>query len=276
MTTRYRKRMRNFVSGVIGFTILGLYPLLGLAQGEENPAVGQFAPVASNAIVDRVSSASIAPGTTITMSNWRDYRAFMPDGMIALFEGAYYWKMPPDVQMVVGPTVIHPLTKGCVNATAKYSPQVRLVTQPDGGLTISGYTAGEPFPGPQEPHKGWKILANLWFRYEPHLVVNTANNLGFGCTQDSLGSINCQKSLWVYRRLSYNTDPGTPMTTPGGEGKFLTEWGMIEQPEQMRYTATLTIVYTDLNKSQDRYHLQARLASLRGALYRRALRHERC
>jgi len=31
----------------------------------------------------------------------------MPDGMAALFNGAYYWKMASDVRMEVGPTVIY-------------------------------------------------------------------------------------------------------------------------------------------------------------------------
>ena len=54
---------------------------------------------------------AIAPGTVITMANWQQYKAFMPDGMAALFEGKYFWKMPPDVRMEVGPTIIHPLPK---------------------------------------------------------------------------------------------------------------------------------------------------------------------
>lgn len=35
----------------------------------------------------RNSSASIPIGTTIKMQNWRTYRGFMPDGMVAFFEG---------------------------------------------------------------------------------------------------------------------------------------------------------------------------------------------
>jgi hypothetical protein len=43
------------------------------------------------------------------MQNWRQYQQYMPDGMVALFEGQYFWKMPDDVLMDVGPTIIHPL-----------------------------------------------------------------------------------------------------------------------------------------------------------------------
>src|ERR1700733_4327995 len=82
---------------------------------------------------------SIAPGTIITMQNWQTYRDFMPDGMVAFFEGKYFWKMPADVQMPVGPTVIHPLPASYMDATEKYSAQVRITELPDGGLTLRGY-----------------------------------------------------------------------------------------------------------------------------------------
>src|SRR5271163_2343339 len=118
---------------------------------------------------DGVSDASIA-GATITMQNWRDYQKYMPDGLAALFEGKYFWRMPADVEMQVGPTIIHPLPKNYVEATEKYSGQVKVVELPNGGLTLSGYSGGVPFPNPTEPHQGWKILANLWFRYLPHLT----------------------------------------------------------------------------------------------------------
>jgi len=64
--------------------------------------------------IGRISSPAsdgIPPGTIITTQNWLNYRQFMPEGMAALFEGKYFWKMPPDVQMKVGPTVLNPLPK---------------------------------------------------------------------------------------------------------------------------------------------------------------------
>src|SRR6516225_6370312 len=51
------------------------------------------------------------PGTVITMRNWQRYRGYMSTGMQALFEGKYFWKMPADVQIEVGPTVIDPLPR---------------------------------------------------------------------------------------------------------------------------------------------------------------------
>src|SRR5580698_1445532 len=71
------------------------------------------------------SGDTIPPGTAITMANWQNFKQFMPDGMVALFEGTYSWKMPADVRMEVGPTVLHPLPKNYLDATEKYSNQVK-------------------------------------------------------------------------------------------------------------------------------------------------------
>src|SRR5229473_6713424 len=71
-----------------------------------------------------VQEDSIPPGTRITMQNWQNYKQFMPDGMIWLFEGKYFWKMSPDVVINVGPTVIHPLPKTYREATERYARQV--------------------------------------------------------------------------------------------------------------------------------------------------------
>jgi Protein of unknown function (DUF1329) len=107
----------------------------------------------------------IPPGTMITMANWTQYRDFMPDGMVGLFEGKYFWKMPPDIRIEVAPTEIHPLPKNYLAATEKHASQLQIIELPGGGLTLNGYMGGIPFPNPQEPHKGWKVLADLWFRY---------------------------------------------------------------------------------------------------------------
>jgi hypothetical protein len=141
------------------------------------------------------------------MQNWQQFQQYMPDGMVALFEGKYFWKMPADVKMEVGPTIIHPLPKTYMEATEKYSGQVHLVDLPDGALTLSGYQGGVPFPNPAEPHQGWKVLANVWYRYLPHLIVDSYGN---GCSIDRTGSVTCEAAQIVNRQLAFNTDPNTP------------------------------------------------------------------
>jgi len=44
--------------------------------------------------LEAADPAVIPPGAKITIKNWQQYKAFMPDGMIALFEGNSGWKMP--------------------------------------------------------------------------------------------------------------------------------------------------------------------------------------
>jgi hypothetical protein len=86
--------------------------------------------------------------------------------------------------MTAGPTVIHPLPAGYMAATERYRPNTKLVELPGGGLTMSRYQGGIPFPNPTEPHRRWKLLADFWYRYIPRIVVNTPENPGFTCTLD--------------------------------------------------------------------------------------------
>ena len=157
----------------------------------------------TSATRSNVGSDTIAPGTVITMANWQQYRDFMPDGLIGLFEGKYSWQMPPDIRIEIAPTVIHPLPKNYLAATEKYSAQVRIVERPDGSLLLQNYMGGIPFPNPQEPHKGWKVLQNLWYRYGPSLLVD---HHAPGCAISGSGNLNCQAFDAVTRQLAYNTD----------------------------------------------------------------------
>src|SRR5216684_3654088 len=133
---------------VIGaLLILVLFVLTAATGPTAIAASGNTITGAPNAL-DHVppSANSIPPGTIITTQNWQNYRQFMPDGMAAMFEGKYFWKMPADVQMKVGPTIIHPLPPSYLAATEKYSGQNKLIELPTGGLTIQGYQGGMPFP----------------------------------------------------------------------------------------------------------------------------------
>jgi hypothetical protein len=220
------------------------------APARRNPVSAGINPATDSREVDGGGAGMIPPDTTITMQNWQRYRQYMPDGMIALFEGEYSWKMPADVIMEVGPTIIHSLPPNYLAATEKYSGQVRIIELPSGGLNLTGYQGGIPFPSPAEPHKGWKVLANLWFRYIPHLAVDT---YGQGCYMDGYHNINCNAGILIFRQLSFNTDSGVPSTIPGGEGKYFTDYFETVEPEQDRYNANLKIDYTDLARPEDSY-----------------------
>lgn len=197
---------------------------------------------------DAAGAAPIPPGTKITTANWRQYQQFMPDGMVALFQGGQSWKMPDDVEIDVGPTIIHPLPKGYAEATEKYAEQVRLQSLDGGAHTLIGYVAGAPFPNPSGPDAGWEILADNWFRYAPHLTVSTPEHPISECTQDGFGNISCEQEMYVDRYLSHVTDPGVPMTDAAADGRFETRFGMVLAPEQRKYTTTLSIFFDDLTK----------------------------
>lgn len=197
---------------------------------------------------------TIPPGTKITNQNWQQYKQFMPVGMIDLFQGTYFWKMPSDVEMDVGPTVSHPLTKDYMDASEKYGGQTRVVHDPDGTMNIENYVAGAPFPNPQEPDKGYKILADVWFPNEPPLIVlSPSSGYGSFCTADRFGNHACTLTSVVYRQLAYNSDPSVPRTNTQANGSWYTEWLMVNQPEQSRYTADLTIFWQDLKRTEDNY-----------------------
>jgi hypothetical protein len=64
------------------------------------------------------SVALIPAGTTISLANWRQYSRYMPLGMMELFKGDQFWRMPADLEIVVGPTIPQKLPVGYVEATA--------------------------------------------------------------------------------------------------------------------------------------------------------------
>ena len=227
-------------------------------------AMGRGVVASSDSAVTNTSelatgASNIAPGTIITMQNWQNYRQFMPDGMAAMFEGKYFWKMPPDVQMEVGPTVVQPLPRNYQAASEKYSDQVRIIELSNGGLTLQGYRAGIPFPRLREPHKGWKVLMNLWYRYSPHLLVVTH---GWTCAVNSSGNSNCETYQVVDRQLSYSTDLSSSPELPAPGAKYFTDWFMVLEPEQSKYTASLNIDYIDLTRLEEVYGLSSLVAPL--------------
>jgi hypothetical protein len=238
------------ITGLGGLLLAALLPTLICAQDAPTTR-DSFLGAAMPQFTSEVAADQTLPaGTRITTENWQQYRQFMSDGLQALFAGKYFWKMPADVEIGIGPTQVNPPPPKFLDATEKYSGQVKLLDLPNGGLTLQNYQGGFPFPNPADPHKGWKILANLWYRYFPHASVLLH---GGGCSIDGHADVNCAAGDIVYRQLNYNTDPGVPAVVPGGENKFYTQWYMLTEPEQQRYTASLQIAYTDLQRNEDLY-----------------------
>ncbi|MBE3602836.1 DUF1329 domain-containing protein [bacterium] len=188
---------------------------------------------------------SIPEGTTITMSNWQQYKQFMPLGMIKLFQGVYNWKMPQDVSMTVGPMTEGGVPSTWVAATEKYGPQTSFKILPNGHYLLENYHGGTPFPNPQDPQKGWKIMVNAYYAFVPALYVNAPENYATVWAIDKYGDVAPSTLILTYRWTDYITDANFPTKYDYSPGTWYAEWAMQETPEQARYTASLSMFYTD-------------------------------
>ncbi|HTW86366.1 MAG TPA: DUF1329 domain-containing protein [Candidatus Binataceae bacterium] len=202
----------------------------------------------SSAFAQGAGEGGIPDGTIITLQNWQQYQQYIPGGMQELFKGHYFWKLPPDYQMVVGPTHHYHPPKTFEDYTEKYSGQVRISNASDGRHLLTGYVSGWPFPNPTEPMKGWKILVNLWYAYNPMMVCTPHARLYF---QDRYHNSTNETFIEVYRKLDHIGDAGYPITNPSSQGVQFVEYLQITQPEQARYTAQITLYYDDFSKEED-------------------------
>ena len=197
-------------------------------------------------------------GTTITMANWRQYQSVMPLGMIKLFQGTYGWKMPADVQMPVGTPRFDNVPQSWLTATEKYSSQVRMEVTPASHHILRNYYGGTPFPNPQDPDKGWKILANVMWGVGPAMYVNTEDHHGTVWSVDRFGNTAPSTFEVVNRQTDYITDPGIPHTLDYAPGTWGTGWSMQLSPEQAKYTASMGMIFKDQEKNPFPRYLRIR------------------
>jgi Protein of unknown function (DUF1329) len=234
--------MKHVLSTVGLGLLLTMLPALGWAQSTDRSEMDQW-------LTESQHQGDIPVGTKITTSNWQQYKQFMPLGMVELFSGKYFWKIPPDAELTVGPAVHDFLPKTWVEATEKYGAQTSVEVLPNGHYVMQNYHGGTPFPNPQDPNKGWKILANVFYAYVPAVYVNTPNNDGAVWAVDRYGNVNQTALDVVYRWSAYVTDPGVPHDLNYAPGTWYTEWLMEESPEQARYTASLNLFFIDQEKN---------------------------
>jgi Protein of unknown function (DUF1329) len=189
-------------------------------------------------LVPANSTAATPTGTRITEQNWRKYKDFMPIGMQDLWAGKYYWRLPRNAVMVVGPTQSTPLPTQYQEDTEKYSSQVKLAPNQIGGYDIKGYVAGVPFPNPTGPLAGVEILYNEYYAYTPYLITTYAH-LGF--TMDGFGDKYVQDVREVNFKLKHLSDPGKPINVSDTGDAFLTQNNIIMEPEQSKYVNSLQV-----------------------------------
>lgn len=103
--------------------------------------------------------ADVQPGDVISKANVDKVKDLFPPSMLRWFTDG--WKMEPAVTIkVVAPTPNMP-PRAFQDETRKNAARVTLTA--DGKLR--GYTAGLPFPDPQEPNKALKIMWNNYYRW---------------------------------------------------------------------------------------------------------------
>jgi len=196
------------------------------------------------------SASTIPPGTKITSQNWQQYKDFMPVGMQGLWRGQFYWHLPDNAVMSVGATTPTPLPQKYQADTEKYSSQVSLVKNSEGGYGIQGYVAGVPFPKPSGPLAGVQILYNEYYAYVPYLITTYAH-LGF--SMDRYGSKYVTEVREVNFKLKHLSDPGKPADIPSTGDTFLTQNNVIWQPEQSKYVNSLQIFHDNPADLPDSY-----------------------
>jgi len=174
----------------------------------------------------------------------------MPLGMQYLFAGKYFWKLPADAKIVVSPTTHYELPQVYLDNTRKYADTVKIITLSDGGHAISGYVAGQPFPNPSDPMKGYKILVDLWYRYIPYLFCGNEDH---EILENSEGQRSDFRVVQAWRRLSHISDVGEPINDPRAQGIDYSEYVMFTEPEQFKYTEILTLYYTDYSRQEDEF-----------------------
>jgi hypothetical protein len=198
-------------------------------------------------------AAAPQPGTMITYANWQQYKQFMPPAMQALFAGQYFWKMPDDVQMEVGPTISMPLPPAYLADTEKNASRVTLKKLPDAGYIPEGYVAGIPFPNPlsQSALAPYAIFYDLYYHYNPRLQ----RSIFCSYTGDSYGNFTAsgQEDV-VYSQLTHLSDPTMPATVPTSGDFFFAKFIQQIAPEQAKYTTSLDLTYEDITKLDDIYY----------------------
>jgi hypothetical protein len=244
----------GFVVAIIGLPrALRAGPPPEQVETQEPPEEGVESPVATPHETPELPA--IAPGTIINKSNWMQYKQFFTDGEIGLWEGKWFWKMPDDVQINVGPTKVYPLPDPFVELTERYGDQTQLVKLPNGRWQLKNYVAGMPFALPREPNMGLKILTNVYHRIGPHLIAGfrDSGTPDTVCNMDRFNDVLCWRFDYEIRQTAYNWEPGVPRVEKDAGDAWLGVYVDIVQPEQYRYTADLILWWQDNLRLEDNY-----------------------
>jgi hypothetical protein len=199
------------------------------------------------------STARIRPGTAITNQNWQQYRQFMSDGLIALFAGTDFWRLPADLRIEVGPTISISLPKKYLEDTVRYSSTVRLLKTSGGGYVPTGYRAGLPFPNPLDGDPALiaeRIFWDCYYRYQPRVQWAPT----FTYSLDRLGNMTQSSEVkTVLSQLAFLSEVDFPATVPDSGGYYFARFYEQIAPEQGKYSTELDLAPADPEKLEEQY-----------------------
>jgi hypothetical protein len=241
-------------------SILLLTALLYLS-GTAAAAEIQFSPQLYQALADAGSPETVAPGTRITLQNWRQYKKFLDVGTQALFNGGYFWKMGsgPEYTIVVGPTHHFITPKQYRDDTEKYHAQAKLRKVSTGGYVIDGYVAGLPFPNPSGDLAGTKVMYDAWLSFGPFVDYYLDSVFQI----DRFLNVSPNTSEVTQYRLMHNSDPPYPIDMAYAAGFYQSSRYFVLAPEQSKYLSEVTMQRADPAAVQEAYVF---LPSLRRSL----------
>src|SRR6202162_4448923 len=151
---------------------------------------------------------TISADAKITAANWQNYQQFMSEGMIALFEGTHFWRVPSHPEIELGPTIPIPLPREYLHDTERFSDRVKLTKLSTGGYVREGYVPGVPFPHPLTGDPALiseRIFWNTYYRYQPRVQGAPS----FSYTLDRAGNMTQTSEVTaVNSQLAFVTDIG--------------------------------------------------------------------
>jgi hypothetical protein len=212
----------------------------------------------SGQVVHAQSPQNQPPGSTstnskITAANWQDYRQYMSVGMIALFEGNHFWRVPRELEMEVGPAIPIRLPAKYLDDTRKFSDRVKLIKLPTGGYVPEGYVAGIPFPHPLEGDPaliGQRTFWNSYYRYQPRVQGAPS----FSYTLDRAGNMTQTSEITaVNSQMVFLSDVGLPDKIAESNPYYVAKFQEQIAPEQSKYSTLLDLIPTDPTRLDELY-----------------------
>lgn len=215
--------------GLALFALVALLPpaALGTSEGEATPLP--------------------EPRERIDHTNVRRYAHLLPEHAIRwVREGAWFGSEGRKT-ILVGPTRPAPMPASFLAATERYAGRARLNEE---GL-VEGWVAGFPFPDPQPPQLGAKIMWNQYYRWRgDDYVIDSYRTI----QTDRRGNRRETAGVFELLTVAGRTARGDAPELPGNRRGLRTVSKLIfTYPPESRWQTTLFYRYLDPTRDDDVY-----------------------